>query len=349
MSAAGRPVRVSRCPPGGDDAGPVTRLRLSPASARVTRLAARPALRTTGRWVLRLLPLLGVAGMVAAVGEVRGGIAVLPAALGLSAWTLANYLGIALRWRSVSGRGLGARWYVRVFAEGELLGLLTPQHSGALYWRARQLRRAGADTSGALCELSVDRACSASTVLLALLVGGAALPGVMRLAAYGIVAASVLVVWASRRRWLHRVPTLDRRTAVRWFGYSVLFQVGYAAFMIDMVRAVGLATSWTSVVGLLSAAQVASVLPGIHGAGPKEGVLAGGLVATGASHASALGLVGLVSAVAWVPALLLGGSGLALRALGRARHGRHVVGERRAGDDSHAAHVLPEPSVCPAT
>ena len=288
---------------GGVTASPLARLRSFSVPAPV---------RFAGRWFVRLLPLAGILGLIASVHELRS-FQVMPAVFGVLAWTLGNYVASTLRWRSVSGRGFGFRWYARVFAEGELLGLLTPQHAGALYWRARRLRKAGADCAGTTAELTADRLCTSVTVTGALFVGGSALPLVMQLTGYGVVLAVIGVLFRTRSRWQHRLPTLSPLRLLRWVGYSVLFQVAYVAFVVLIIRAVGVSVPTTSTVGLLAVAQVASILPGVHGAGPKEGVLGGGLIAMGATHTAAFAAVGLLVSLVWIPALLLGGGGLSLR------------------------------------
>lgn len=280
--------------------------------SRLRSLSAPAPVRFTGRWFVRLLPVAGVLGLIASVHELRS-FSVWPAVFGVLAWTVGNYVASTLRWRSVCGRGFGFGWYARVFAEGELLGLLTPQHAGALYWRARQLRRAGADTAGTTAELTADRLCTSVTVTLALFVGGSALPLRMQIVGYAVVLVMIGALFFTRSRWRHRLPTLSPLRLLRWVGYSVLFQVAYVAFVVLIIHSVGLSVATTSTVGLLAVAQVASILPGVHGAGPKEGVLGGGLVALGATHAAAFAAVGLLVALVWIPALLLGGGGLSLR------------------------------------
>jgi hypothetical protein len=282
------------------------------------RPALHPGLRTTGRWLARLLPLLGIAGGIAELGHVHT-VKVVPALVGIGAWTLGNYVVSVLRWRSVSGRDLPLRWYARVFAESELLGLLTPQHAGALYWRGRQLKRRGADQAGMVAELAADRLCCCVSVLATLLLGSAALPQAEMLAVMLLVAVVAVLAVGTRRRWTHRLPTLEPRRAARWVGYSLLFQAAYVAFVLDAINAVGASIPAGSVLGLLAAAQIASILPGVHGAGPKEGVLAGGMVALGATHGAAIAAVGLLVSLVWVPALLLGGGGMLLRAVSASR------------------------------
>src|SRR5205085_1684273 len=95
-------------------------------------------------WVRRVVHLVPLVGIAVAVGtwlrlpHMR----VEPALVGLACWTAGNYLICPLRWQSVSTRGRSLAWYARVFAEGELLGMLTPQHAGADLWRIRQLMHA---------------------------------------------------------------------------------------------------------------------------------------------------------------------------------------------------------------
>jgi hypothetical protein len=61
--------------------------------------------------------------------------------------------------------------------------------------------------------------------------------------------------------------------------------------------------------GLVGASQVAALIPGVHGTGPKEGALAAGLVALGVPLSAALGAIALAGTLAWIPALLFGGLG----------------------------------------
>ena len=70
---------------------------------------------------------------------------------------------------------------------------------------------------------------------------------------------------------------------------------------------------------MTSQAQAAAPLPGVHGVGPKEGAMTGGLVALGLPLGAAVSAVALGAALAWVPAVVVGGSGLAARGLRRRR------------------------------
>jgi hypothetical protein len=64
---------------------------------------------------------------------------------------------------------------------------------------------------------------------------------------------------------------------------------------------------------VFGASQVAGVLPGVHGASPRDGALVAGLAAIGVSWREAFGAVALTTLLYWVPALLIGGSLLFLR------------------------------------
>ena len=58
-----------------------------------------------------------------------------PVLLGLLPWVVGKYLLCPLRWRALTDATLSRRWYLRAYAESELLGLLTPGHVGADVWR----------------------------------------------------------------------------------------------------------------------------------------------------------------------------------------------------------------------
>jgi uncharacterized membrane protein YkvA (DUF1232 family) len=66
-------------------------------------------------------------------------------------------------------------------------------------------------------------------------------------------------------------------------------------------------------VAVFGASQLAGVLPGVHGASPREGALVAGLASIGVSWTAAFGAVALTTLLYWIPALLVGGSCLFLR------------------------------------
>src|SRR4051794_36257311 len=125
-----------------------------PATAPTTTApttTGRPALRRVGGVVLRVAPVLGIVVAVSTWSHLPK-MHLQPALLGLACWTVGNYLFCPLRWRSVSTRGKRWGWYARVYAEGELLGMLTPQHAGADLWRGPPPLDQGARQSAGVGE-----------------------------------------------------------------------------------------------------------------------------------------------------------------------------------------------------
>ena len=278
-----------------------------------------PVLKLLGRVVLRLVPVLGIA--VAVASWVRMPVmSVEPAMIGLACWTVGNYLVCPLRWSSVSTRGKNLAWYARVFAEGELLGMLTPQHAGADLWRIRQLVAAGSDKPSAVVEVAADRL-SGSVVIIALAVlAGAELPIQFLPYAGAALGLFAVAVWATRRWWKPRLAGVQRPRPLafaRSAAISALYQLGYLGFVIGLVAAVGHHVDPLGTASVVGLSQAAGLLPGVHGAGPREGAMTGGLVALGLPLTAALSAVALGVALAWLPALAVGGSGLAVRGLRR--------------------------------
>src|SRR2546421_3672983 len=123
-----------------------------------TTPSRRGMLGRVGGVVLRVAPVIG---LVVAVGTWSHlpKMHLQPALLGLACWTVGNYLFCPLRWRAVSTRGKKWSWYARVYAEGELLGMLTPQHAGADLWRGRPLLHEGSGKRGAAVEVAAPPPC----------------------------------------------------------------------------------------------------------------------------------------------------------------------------------------------
>jgi len=243
-----------------------------------------------------------------------------PALVGLACWTVGNYLVCPLRWSAVSTRGRSLRWYARVYAEGELLGMLTPQHAGADLWRIRQLVAAGAEKGSAVVEVAADRLAGGVMILALGVLAGMTVPPRFFPIAGLAVAAIAVAVWLTRRLWQPRIADVQRPRGwafVRAAAISALYQVGYIGFVIGLVTAVGHHVSLLGTASVLGLSQAASLLPGVHGAGPREGAMTGGLVALGLPLAAAVSVVALAAALAWLPAIVVGGGGLAARSLSR--------------------------------
>lgn len=246
-----------------------------------------------------------------------------PVLLGLAPWVLGKYLLCPLRWRVLTGAGLSRRWHLRAYAESELLGLLTPGHVGADVWRIHRLTRTGLGRGDALMSVGMDRFVGA--IGLAVFVGfaGAALPLRMLLIAVGVgvgVVATALVLRRVRPDLMPSAPLPRPRQLAHALMLSAGYQLSIAALLLGTVAATGHTVSPLAVLGAFGASQLAGAVPGPNGASPRDFALVVALVALGVPWAAASGAVALKAAVAWVPALALGGVSLFLtrRAL---RHG----------------------------
>jgi hypothetical protein len=245
-----------------------------------------------------------------------------PVLLGLAPWVVGKYVLCPLRWRVLTGAGLSRRWHLRAYAESELLGLLTPGHVGADVWRIHRLTRSGLGRGDALMSVGTDRFVGA--IGLAMFVGfaGAALPARMLLVALGVGVAVVLAALMVRRFRPDLLPSgpLPRpRQLVHALLLSTGYQLTIAGLLLGTVAATGHAISPLAVLGAFGASQLAGAVPGPNGASPRDAALVVALVALGLPWGAAAGAVALKAAVAWVPALALGGSSLVLarRALRR--------------------------------
>jgi uncharacterized membrane protein YbhN (UPF0104 family) len=282
------------------------------------------ALRRVGGVVLRVAPVIGLLVAVGTWSHLPK-MHLQPALVGLACWTVGNYLFCPLRWRAVSSRGKGWKWYARVYAEGELLGMLTPQHAGADLWRVRQLLREGSDKPAAVVEVAADRLSGGLVVALLAVIAGMSIPPAYLPTAGGVIAILALTAYLVRRAWLPRVRSVARPKGwalVRASLISALYQAGYLGFTIGLVAAVGHHVDPVGVASVLGLSQVAGLLPGVHGAGPREGTMTGGLVALGLPLPAAVAAVALGAALTWLPALAVGGSGLLMRGMRRHRFTR---------------------------
>lgn len=245
-----------------------------------------------------------------------------PVLLGLGPWVVGKYVLCPLRWRVLTAAGLSRRWHLRAYAESELLGLLTPGHVGADLWRIHRLTRSGLARGDALMSVGTDRFVGA--IGLAVFVGfaGAALPLRMLVVAAGVGAlavAAALVVRKVRPDLLPSGPLPRPRQLAHALLLSTGYQLTIAGLLLGTVAATGHAISPLAVLGAFGASQLAGAVPGPNGASPRDAALVVALVALGVPWAAAAGAVALKAAVAWLPALALGGVSLVLarRALRR--------------------------------
>ena len=240
---------------------------------------------------------------------------VAPVLLGLAPWVVGKYVLCPLRWHGLSASGRSRRWHLRAYAESELMGLLTPGHAGADLWRAHRLRLVGLDGPTAYADVALDRLVGAVGLAAFVVLAGAALPWQVAAAAVllaALVLAGAVVLGRHRPHLLPQRPRVPARHLARGLALSLLYQLTILGMLLGGLAATGHTVPPVALLGVFGASQVAGILPGIHGAGPKEGALVAGITALGVPFTSALGAVSIVAVSAWVPALLLGGGCLLL-------------------------------------
>jgi hypothetical protein len=243
-----------------------------------------------------------------------------PALLGLVPWVVGKYLLCPLRWHALSCSGRNRRWHLRVYAESELLGLVSPGHLGADLWRMHLLQRTGMNRPSALAEVALDRLIGALGLTVFVIASGAALPIRVVAAAVGLTAGVLIVLRVVRRfrpgifagRPLPPLPVVLRGVAI-----SIAYQLTIMGMLIGTVAAMGEVVHPLALLGVFGASQVAGILPGINGASPREGALVVGLASVGVTWQAALGAVALTALLAWIPALLIGGAAFVVRRLQR--------------------------------
>jgi hypothetical protein len=248
-----------------------------------------------------------------------------PVLLGVAPWVVGKYLLCPLRWRALTRTPQGRWWHVRAYAEGELLGLLTPGHVGSDVWRVHRLTGRGLERGDAVLSVGLDRLVGALGLTVFVVFAGTALPGTMVLVAVGVTVVALgafVVVRHLRPDLLPRRPLPPPRLVVASFLLSAGYQLSIAALLMGVVDATGHDLSPLAVLGAFGASQLAGIVPGPNGASPRDGALVAALMSLGIPWEAALAAVSLKAALSWAPALALGGVSLLLtrRAL------RRVVG-----------------------
>lgn len=238
-----------------------------------------------------------------------------PALAGLLPWTLGKYVLCPLRWHGLSESGRSRRWHLAVYAESELLGLLTPGHVGADLWRIKRLHDVGMARGSAATEVTLDRLVGALGLALFVGLAGAALPIRQLLAALGmgvVLLAAVLVVRRVRPDWIPRRRWPSPRCLAQGLVLSIGYQASIIALLFGALAANGHRITPLVVVGAFGASQLAGAVPGPNGASPRDVALVVALAALGVPWGAAIGAVALKALLAWAPGLLLGGTCLLL-------------------------------------
>jgi hypothetical protein len=275
-------------------------------------------MRTIAR---RLTPWVWGVGVIVAIAVPALTLPRLPAAnlwpllIGLGPWVVGKYLLCPLRWHALTQAGLSRWWHTRAYAESELLGLLTPGHGGADIWRVRRLTRAELSAPDAVASVGLDRLVGAVGLTMFVAVAGAALPTQMLLLVCGLAAAALIVALVVRRLRPDLMPTRPRppvRVLVRGLALSVAYQLSIAGLLYASVDATGHQLAPLALIGAFGASQIAGAVPGPAGASPRDGALVVALASLGLPWTAAAVAVALTAAIAWLPALMLGGSSLLL-------------------------------------
>jgi glycosyltransferase 2 family protein len=247
-----------------------------------------------------------------------------PVVIGLIPWLVGKYVLCPLRWRALTDAGLSRRWHIRAYAESELLGLLTPGHVGADVWRMHRLTNHGLKRADALMSVGLDRLVGAIGLAVFVAFASTALPMSMLLIALGAATLLVMSVIALRRLRPDLMPSRPwprPRQLAHGLVLSAGYQLSIAALLLGTIAATGHTLSPLELLGAFGASQLAGAVPGPNGASPRDGALVVALVAMGVPWVAAAAAVTLKAALAWLPALLLGGASLlvARRAVRRTR------------------------------
>jgi hypothetical protein len=239
----------------------------------------------------------------------------LPALLGLLPWVVGKYLLCALRWHALTPAGFTRRWHLRAYAESELLGLLTPGHVGADAWRIHRLTHAGVSRTNSITSVASDRVVGALGLATFVFVGGAVLPARALVVAFGVAAVAAVGLFVLHRVRPGVLPSLTLpppRALAYGLVLSAAYQLSIAALLVGTVTATGHTVSPLVLLAAFGATQLAGIVPGPQGASPRDGALVVALVALGMPWMAATAAVALKAALAWLPALVLGGVSLLL-------------------------------------
>ena len=273
--------------------------------------------RRTTRWLVAVGLTLATGASVWSMERVPGA-SWQPALLGLLTWVIGKYVLCPLRWHALSVSGRTRRWHLRAYAESELFGLASPAHVGADLWRMHRLQTTGLTRPCAVAEVGLDRLVGAIGLTVFVVISGAALPPEVLVAAAavaGVVVLGALIASRLRPGLLAARPLPPLRVLVKGVVISMAYQLTIMGLLIGNVAAMGEQVNPIALLAVFGASQVAGIVPGVHGASPREGALVLGLASLGVTWGAALGAVALTAVLAWLPAVLLGGGSFGVRRL----------------------------------
>lgn len=242
-----------------------------------------------------------------------------PLLIAMVPWILAKYLLCPLRWRLLTPPGPDGPqsngWHLRAYAEAELIGLATPGHVGADVWRMRRLTKGGLNRGDAVLSVGLDRLVGAVglTVFLAFAATDLDSPLVIVALAVGVVlVVGALLARRYRPSLLPSGPLPSMKALALGLLISAVFQISIAGLLLGAIAATGNSLSLWAIFGAFGASQLAGAVPGPNGASPREAALVVALAALGVPWLAATAAVTLKAALAWLPALILGGISLIL-------------------------------------
>jgi hypothetical protein len=240
-----------------------------------------------------------------------------PLVAGVVPWIIGKYLLCPLRWRVLSTNFAGAprdrRWYLRAFAESELLGLLTPGNIGGDLWRIKRLTGAGVRRGDAVLSVGADLLVAALGMSAFVAFAATSVPRPLLYAGIGLVVVALGAVLMMRRKFPSLLPSgpLPRPRALI---VGVLLSAGYelsiAGMLLGTMAATGHPLAPLAALAAFGASELAGVMPGVNGASPRDGALVVALVALGVPWLAAAAAITLRATLAWLPALTLGGLSL---------------------------------------
>jgi glycosyltransferase 2 family protein len=144
-------------------------------------------------------------------------------------------------------------------------------------------------------------------------VAGAELPTQLLLVVIGVALAAVIGALAVRRLRPDLMPSRPRppfKVLLRGLALSLCYQLSIAGLLYASVDATGHQLPPLALIGAFGASQIAGAVPGPAGASPRDGALVVALAGLGLPWTAAAAAVALTAAVAWLPALALGGPSL---------------------------------------